>query len=144
MKILRILLHSFMLAIVNIGSILAGFGIYQLFRPANQIAVQAPFAALFSIIAFLLWSFSIRRFAFEHLHFLGRNEFIWLYLLTLIWSPAIFIPLHYIGRGYLTSFGNIKGMWLFQIPTNFLVLLIVAKLVYSGKEVGKNTKEPAL
>jgi hypothetical protein len=128
MKILRILLHSLALTIVNIGSVLAGFGVYQLFKSYNQIAVQTPFAALFSILAFLLWSFIIQRFSLGRLSLQGIKEFVLTFLIALIWSPAIFVPLHYLGRGYLTSFGNIAGLWLFQIPTNFLALLVVRKL----------------
>jgi multisubunit Na+/H+ antiporter MnhG subunit len=134
MKILRILLHSFTLAIINICSILAGFGVYQLFKSYNQIAIQTPFAALFSIIAFLLWSLIIQRFSLEQLSLHGVKEFVLTFLFALIWSPAIFIPLHYLGRGYLTSFGNIAGLWLFQIPTNFLALLVVRKLQPAPEE----------
>jgi hypothetical protein len=129
MKILRVLLHSLVLTIINIGSILAGFGFYQLFKSYNQIAVQTLFAALFSIIAFLLWSLIIRRFSLGWLSLQGVKEFALTFLFALIWSPAIFVPLHYLGRGYLTSLGNIVGLWLFQIPANFLALLAVKKLL---------------
>ncbi len=128
MKILRILLHSFTLAVINICSILAGFGVYQLFKSYNQIVIQTPFAALFSIIAFLLWSLIIQRFSLGWLSLQGIKEFALTFFFALIWSPAIFVPLHYLGRGYLTSFGNIAGLWLYQIPSNFLALLVLRKL----------------
>ncbi len=139
MKIFRILLHSLVLAIVNIGSIIVGFYIYAVLRPANQLAVQVPFAMIFSIIAFLLWSVLVRRLPIEHLPLQGRNEFGWTFLFALVWSPVIFVPLHFITQGYLTSFGNILGAWLFQIPTNLLAILVVNKLVYAGNKVDEIT-----
>ncbi len=46
-----------------------------------------------------------------------------MYLLAFLWGPIVFTPLHYLGRGYLTSFANLTGLWLFQLPTNLLVLI---------------------
>jgi len=125
MVALRLLLHSFVLALANIIFIIAGFGIYHLLKPTNQIAVQAPSAALMCIIAFLLWSLLVRRFCGQDLLFQDKNEFAWAFLMALLWSPVIFVPFHYIARGYLTSFGNMLAIWLFQIPTNFLALVVV-------------------
>jgi len=129
MKTLRVFLHGFVLTLINIGSILVGFGIYHLLKPVSQIAVQAPSAAILCIIAFLLWGLLVRRLSAGNLSLRGRGEFARTFLLALLWSPTIFIPLHYIGRGYLTSFGNIRAMWLFQIPTNFLALGVVKRWV---------------
>ena len=133
MKTLRLLLHSFVLALANIACIIVGFGIYQLFRPTNQIAIQAPSAAFLCIVVFSLWSWSVWRLTGQILSLQGKGEFVGTFLLTLLWSPTIFIPLHYIGRGYLTSFANIWATWLFQVPTNILVLLAVKKWVTFDK-----------
>jgi hypothetical protein len=54
----------------------------------------------------------------------GRAEWFWTYLLALLWTPLIFVPLHSVTQGYLTSFSNIIATWLFQLPTNALALLI--------------------
>ena len=139
MKVFRILLHSLVLAIVNLGSIIVGFYIYYILKPANQLAVQVPFAMIFSIIVFLLWSVLVRRLPIEHLPLQGRNEFRCTFLFALVWSPVIFVPLHYITQGYLTSFGNILGCWRFQIPTNLLAILVVNKLVYTRNEIDEIT-----
>lgn len=130
MKIHRILLHSFVLALANIVFILVGFGIYSLFRPVNQVVFQASSAAILCIIAFLLWSLVVRSRSGGYLSLRSRGEFRWTFVLALVWSVIIFVPLHYIGRGYVTSFDNILGTWLFQVPTNFLALLLVSK--FSG------------
>ena len=134
MKTLRLLLHGFVLAFTNIACIIVGFGIYQLFRPANQIAIQAPSAAFLCVVVFSLWSWSVRRLTGQILSLQGRGEFAGTFLLALLWCPTIFIPLHYIGRGYLTSFANIWATWLFQVPTNILTLLAVKKWITFDKD----------
>jgi hypothetical protein len=129
MKSLRIPLHSFVLAVANIIFIVVGFGIYQLLRPTNQIVVQASSATILCIFAFLFWSLSVRRLSGGSLSLVSRGDFRWTYVLALVWGVVIFVPLHYIGRGYLTSFANILGTWFFQVPTNFLALAAVKKCV---------------
>jgi hypothetical protein len=85
------------------------------------------------IIAFLFWNLLVRRFCSEDFVLQDRSEFTWTFLMALLWSPVVFVPLHYIGRGYLTSLGNILAIWLFQIPTNFLALVVVKTWFRSEK-----------
>lgn len=128
MKTIRLGLHSLVLALTNIGFIIVGFGIYYSLRPVNQIAVQAPTAAVLCIIGFLFWSVTVRRLPVKDFSLRGTGELAWTYLLALLWSPVIVVPLHYVTQGYLTSWGNIIGVWLFQIPTNLLALLAASTL----------------
>jgi hypothetical protein len=124
MKTLRLLLHSFVLCFINIASILTGFGIYTLFRPVHQIAVQIPAAALIGILAFVLWSLLIRYLSNGKISLKGFSELAGVWFLTLLWSPTLFIPLHYLGRGYITSWANIWNLWLFQMPVNVVALWV--------------------
>jgi hypothetical protein len=123
MNALRPLLHSLLLALVNIGAIIMAFGLYKLLKPPNQMAFQAPIAALLSISTFTLWIYLIACFHFEKMQIQNRNELVCIYFLTLIWMPVILIPLHYSTQGYWTSFSNILAVWIFQIPVNFITLL---------------------
>lgn len=125
MKTIRFLLQSVSLAVINIAAILLGFGIYTLLRPVHQIAVQAPAAAIISVAAFLIWNLLIRSWREEQLTLQSASELFGTWLLTLLWSPILFVPLHYLGRGYLTSWANIWNLWLFQMPTNALALLVI-------------------
>lgn len=43
-------------------------------------------------------------------------------------ESLIFVPLHYVSQGYLTSIGNILGIWFFQVPVNLLAILAAHKL----------------
>ena len=109
---------------------------FYIFRPANQRLVQAPLAAVACTISFLLWALVAQHVAAKGLSLRGRQEFVWTFLLALVWAPVIFVPLHYVTQGYLTSFGNITALWLFQAPTNAIIILIVAAstLARSHKE----------
>lgn len=74
MKILSILIHSTFLALANIISILLGFGVYSLLRPANQIIIQTSSAAIISIIGFLLWNLILRQFtSLKRIHIQTRT-----------------------------------------------------------------------
>lgn len=127
-RILRICLYGLVLAITNITGILVGFGAYHLLRPINQLAVQVPVAATVCIIGFVSWDAFAQRIVFRRLARPAGSELTWLYLAALLWGPLIFVPFHYVSQGYLTSFGNILAIWLFQIPINFLAILAAYKL----------------
>jgi hypothetical protein len=129
MKTARLLLHSFLLAVINIGAILIGFSIYRLFKPPHQVAFQAPVAALLSAAIFLPWSLVLRNLTRGRLSLRSISEMGGTWLLALLWSPVIFIPLHYLGRGYLTSWANIWNLWLFQMPANLVAVWLVWKLI---------------
>lgn len=128
MKILRIGIHGFALALANIASIIAGFGVYYLLKPVNQIAVQAPVAAMLSLVAFAVWSITFRQPLFSRFALQGKTEWAGAYFAAFLWSALIFVPLHYSTQGYLTSLGNIVATWLFQCPVNLLAVLAAYRL----------------
>jgi hypothetical protein len=134
MRTLRLLLHSLILTVVNIFTILLAFGIYHLIGKNHQIAIQAPIAALLTIVSFLLYNLIIQRLFPERLRLREKTELGGIFFLALLWSPTLFVHLHYIGRGYVTSLANIWALWLFQIPTNFLALWAAWRLIIKDKE----------
>ena len=126
MKIIRIGLHSLVLTMTDIVAILFGFWMYKLVQiqwPLDQIAVQAPTALIFCMLAFAAWSWLVRRLV-NLLALRGRDEYLWTYLTALLWSPAIFVPVHYVSQGYLTGMGNIIGLWAFQSLANVAALAL--------------------
>lgn len=127
MKVFRIGLHSLVLTLTDIVAILFGFWMYKLVLiqlPVNQIAVQAPVALVFCVLAFAVWSWLVRRLV-NRLALRDRDEYLWTYIAALLWSPAIFVPLHYVTQGYLTDIGNIIGLWVFQSLANIATLALV-------------------
>jgi len=122
--LIRITIHAFSLAILNIASIVVAFGVYKAIAADHQILIQTPVAALFSLLGFLGWTQVIALFRGGRYALRGMRELAWIYLVALIWAPALFVCIHFATQGYLTSFGNIVGLWLFQIPANVLVLAL--------------------
>ena len=129
MKTLRLLVNSLALAAIDLGAVLAGFGLYTLVRSAPQRAVQIPAAALITVGTFLLWALAVRHWLGRRLSLNGGGELAGTWLLALLWTPTLFIPLHYLGRGYLTSWANIWNLWLFQMPVNVAAVGAVWQLI---------------
>ncbi len=140
MKILVIILHSIILALVNLISIVFGFGIYHFFRQHDQLAFQAPIAAAFSLIVFITWIVVIKSKMISRLFPEDWLQFLIIFILSFVWAPVIFVPIHFLTQGYLTSFGNIFWTWVFQIPTNIAVLLLSYFIIYPK---GKNRQSKA-
>jgi hypothetical protein len=132
MKVLRICLNSFVLAVGCLVSILVGFGFFHMLRavwPVDQILVQAPVAVIVLIMGFTAWYLVISRPALQHLRLVGWGEFTAVFLLSLVWTPLIFLPLHYLTQGYLSTIDNILAIFYFQVPANFIALLTATWLV---------------
>ena len=138
MTLLRVCLHSVVLTMTDLGTIILAFVFYSLLSsmvPVNQIVVQGSIAALLCILIYALWSLAVTRLPIKTLSLQRSSEIIWTYFAALMWVPVIFIPLHYFTQGYITSFGNIIAIWLFQIPVNLLALLIAKKILKPRKEI---------
>ncbi len=134
MRVFKIILHSFILSVINIVSIIFGFGIYHYFMEYNQLVIQIPIAVVFSLIVFTAWIVILRYENILKLFPQGWLEFLLILLFSFAWLPLIFIPLHYITQGYLTSFGNIYMTWIFQIPTNIIIILIAYFIMSLGSK----------
>jgi membrane protease YdiL (CAAX protease family) len=139
MRVFKVILHSFILAIVNVASIVFGFGVYHYFIQYNQLAIQVPIAVVFSVIIFTSWIVILKYKNITKLFPQGWLEFLLILIFSFAWLPVIFVPLHYITQGYLTSFGNIYMMWLFQIPAN-IVIILIAFLIMSQESKKQDSK----
>lgn len=127
MKLFRILLHGLVLFVTNFIGIFAGLFVYNFVRPANQIAVQLPIAAIISIMLFLAWVLLIRRIhIMRSLVLCDVLGIFGAFIASLVWAPMIFVPLHYFTQGYLTEAGNLAAILLFQLPVNFIVVVVMA------------------
>lgn len=141
MRYRNILLQSLILTLTNMGAILIAFGIYKLILQiisVNQRAVQTPMAILVNIVLFAFWTWLVIRFCSRHsLHKTG--DYYLVYFTAGLWNPIIFIPLHYFTQGYITSFGNIIVLWMYQVIVNLPVLALswwLSNRLRTGWETG--------
>jgi hypothetical protein len=118
MKFVRPILHGLALAAVNIGASLVGFAAYKILGVGHQLAVQISVAVLVSVAAFAVWYYITVSVTLGRATLGSLGAYAWTYVLAFAWFPVLFVPLHYVTQGYLTSFANIYNMWLFQAPTN--------------------------
>ena len=129
MALFRIILHGFALSVANIISIIVAFGVYKILKTPHQLLVQVPVAVILSIGIFLLWLIVARFPLFKFISIKSLKELSWIFLVSLAWSPIIFIPLHYTSQGYLTGSGNIIALFQFQLPVNVLVILVAKRII---------------
>ena len=134
MRFTASLLHGLALAAVNVGAVLVGFAVYKISGAGYQLAVQIPVAVAISVAAFGLWYFAVVRVTFGRVTLVSLGAHVWTYALAFGWLAALFVPLHYVTQGYLTSFANIYNMWLFQAPTNALALAVAA---FAGRRAAR-------
>ncbi len=131
MKALKMVVHGLGLAGINLGSVLLGFAFYRVLRPASQLVAQLPVAVAVSIVGFVLWyQLSLVRLG-DRARLRGW-ELVQVYLTALLWNPLIFVPLHYLGTGYVTAFSNVTAFWAFQLPVNAVALGFVHVLYTHG------------
>jgi hypothetical protein len=128
MSIIRVLFQGSALAFINICSVVAGFIIWMPFEGTNQLTVQTPAAVFVSIGFTLVWMRFLARYIPDW-SLQGRREHALTYIAAFFWSPILFTAIHYVKEGYLTSFGNILALAIFQLPVNFIALLLVLLIV---------------
>jgi len=124
MRVGRAILHGFALAVVTLVAMMAGFAVYSMVGLRNQVAVQVLTAGVLCVVAFAVWGFVVHRLSRGRLSIADLKELGVAYVAALLWAPVLFVPVHYVTQGYLTSFGNILSTWLFQVPFNLLALMV--------------------
>jgi len=117
-------LHGFVLAVITLVSMAVGFAVYRLVGLRNQIAVQVLTAGIVCVMMFAVWGFAVHRLSRGRLSLVDLKELGAAYAAALLWTPVLFVPVHYVTQGYLTSFGNMLATWLFQVPFNLLALMV--------------------
>lgn len=127
-EILSGTLFGLIIAFVNISAVILGFMVYCVARPPNQLLIQLPVAFLFSIGGVVIVASLFKRSRILPFDVDCAGTFLITFFFSLLWAPILFVPLHFAGRGYVTSFGNILGLWCFQIPANSVALLLVRTL----------------
>jgi hypothetical protein len=122
-KILRAGLHGLVLVIADLAGVGGGaIAAFQVWGVPNQVWLQLPIAVGLSIILFSTWMLVLGASGFRRLQFLEAKEAGVCLVLSVVWAPAIFVPLHYVTQEYLTSIGNLIALALYVLPVNALAL----------------------
>ena len=127
----RVLVHSLVLAVSNICAILAGFVVYVLTRPADQLEVQIPVAIAMTLVLFSVWCLVTQRGAWTGLRFERAIEGLWVYVAAFPWAWVLFVAVHHTTQGYLTSWRNVAMLAAFQAVVN--VVAVLAGLAIAGR-----------
>jgi hypothetical protein len=136
MECMKNIVHGVILSLANFSSIIFGFGIYYMVKGPNQIVIQLPIAIVLSCIIFSTYLYIYSKTKIGRDRYISATNCYMIYIYSLVWTPIIFIPTHFITQGYLTSFENILYSWLFQVITNIIVISIsrlVVRPLFSNK-----------
>lgn len=130
---LRVLANGLVLTLANIGGVVLGFVLFYRIPVAERIPFQLATAFAFTVLAFLAWRYLIARHAvclsLRHGDGYGLpNEFVLAFLAAPLLVVVVFVPVHYVISGYVTSFANLVCAWGFQLPANALALLIASRI----------------
>lgn len=132
MRLGRAILHGFALSAMTIVAIAVGFAVYKLIGLRDQIAVQVLTAGIVCVAVFAVWGFVVHKLSRGRLSLADLKELGVAYAAALLWTPVLFVPVHYVTQGYLTSFGNMLATWLFQVPFNLLALTVANGRLLGG------------
>jgi hypothetical protein len=149
MKMIRVGLHSLVLAVADIAGIAGGaMAAFRILGVANQVALQLPIAVLLSVGCFWAWIYSLQVLRLRKLQFVSTGELGTSFVLSFLWAPLVFVPLHYFTQGYLTSIGNLVALAFYQLPVNGLALfgpwlLQQSKPEKSAPPSGADGKQPS-
>lgn len=130
---MRAMLHSAVLAVVNLFSCLIGYLVYSHLRPSDQLMVQVPITTILSVALFVAWLAATQRFAVSSLPLPDVRDGLRTYALAFGWAAVLFIPLHLLFTGYLTGAGNIAALWGLQLPINAVAIVVGMKVVRPGR-----------
>ena len=129
MKFLRVALHSLVLVLADIGGIAIGaLAAFHILGVPNQVWLQLPLAVVLTPAGFCGWILLLRVLGWKPLLPAGAKELQACWVASLVWAPLVFVPLHYLTQGYLTSLGNLVALAMYQLPINALALFLCSLL----------------
>jgi hypothetical protein len=133
MKAIRVIVHSLVLVLADLGGIALGaVAAFKILGTPNQIWLQLPIAAVLTLVLVCFWLLTLRLFRWRAMRLGSGKEKIVCFAVSLLWGPLVFVPLHYFTQGYLTSFGNLVAFAIYQLPMNVFALGVASLLRSPG------------
>lgn len=128
----RLIVHGLVLALANLVGLYLGMIALGAFGRGDQLTTQLPVAIVASVLGFGLWVWIVNRATSARLRYRGREDGGWTYVIALPLAAIIFVPLHFVTQGYLTSLSNILALWMFQLGTNAIAVGVAALVTPPG------------
>jgi len=115
MKMIMWAFYSFLMTVFNLTSIIGGFYIFKAFRFSNQMVVQSFIAIIINIMILFVWYYINNLYLKSYgMVIKAIKNLIYVSLAGMLWTPFVFIPIHFVTQGYMTSFENIIAIWIYQ------------------------------
>lgn len=136
MKMIVWVFHSFLMTVFNLTSIIGGFCIFKAFKFSNQMIVQSFIAVIINIMILFVWYYVNNLYLKSlRIDLQTIKNLITVSLTGMLWTPFVFIPIHFVTQSYMTNFGNIIAIWIYQA-----VLCIILFIGDSIKSIAKLLK----
>jgi FtsH-binding integral membrane protein len=103
---------------IGVGGVLA----HRLTGSANQVWLQLPIAFVVTIGSFFVWMLMIRIRRLAVLQPRNPEELARSLFASIAWGVVVFVPVHYLTQGYVTSLGNIVALAIYQLLVNTVAL----------------------
>lgn len=126
----RTVIHAIVLSLSNLAAIAAGFVVWYYLREGvgPQIPTQVTVAVLVNTLGYGAWFLATHRTRFTGLR-LRRDSDVWtVWFLAIPAGIAIFVPVHYLVEGYLTSAGNLVGLALYAAVVNLPIATLCTRV----------------
>jgi hypothetical protein len=123
MSIIRVVFHSLVLVMADIAGIAAGaVAAFWVLGVPNAVWLQLPIAVVLSVGSFAAWVLLLRACGWPRLQPADPKELAACLVVSFLWAPLVFVPLHYFTQGYVTGVGNLIALACYQLPVNCLAL----------------------
>jgi hypothetical protein len=125
METRKLALNSAVIAVLNLASFVIGFFVFRISGSSAQRIVQGTAAFLAAIALVTGWLILSRNFN----GLSPGRDYPRIFLWAFPWAVVIFVPVHFLVTGYLTGFGNISAIAVYQFAMNALALTLAAAIL---------------
>lgn len=123
MQTLRPLIHGWVLVVADLAGIgLGALVAYQLTGVADQVWLQLPVAVVVTVALGALWLLALQIPCLAAIQPRNARDLGWSVAASVAWGIVIFVPVHFVTQGYITSLGNLVALALYQVPVNTVAL----------------------
>lgn len=134
---MRILTNGFILVLADIiGITIGALAAWSLTGSAHQVWLQLPVAVIVTVSIFMIWRIIVRKVTSGKFLIIDPTELSQCLIVSIVIMPLLFVPIHYITQGYLTSLGNLIALAVYQLFVN--AIAIYAPVILGNQSAEQN------